>query len=95
MRDPVILTSGMTFERHIVEQFIRLEKEKLERFKGDDEFDPASLFRCPITSKVFNPDRIIPNKRIKRACTDFRLKNFWAFEYDPREDYDSISVWNY
>jgi len=41
-----------------------------------------------------DPAIILPNKRIKRAIENFLAKNPWAYNFDPREKYDKIKLWN-
>ena len=42
---------------------------------------------------MIDPGRLIENKRIRQACSDFRSENPWAFEYDPREEFHQIKIW--
>lgn len=59
----------------------------------EDEFDPATYFKCPITGKSFDIEKMIPNKRILAACRDFQKKNPWSYDFNPSEDYQKIKVW--
>ena len=95
MKDPVMLTSGLTFDRVNIEQYLNYKRDELviKLKEDDDEFDQGRHFICPVTSKVINPDRLIPNARIKKACTEFLKKNPWAHEFDPRQQFSQIKVW--
>ena len=94
MVEPYMVTSGQTYELENIKQYFKFKEQELKRRKeeGDDEFDPNTFFTCPISQQVVST-RLVPNKRIKKACSDFRRDNPWAFEFDPREEYQQIKVW--
>ena len=94
MVEPCLVTSGQTYELENIKQYFKFKEQELNRRKeeGDDEFDPNKFFTCPVSQQVVS-NRLVPNKRIKKACSDFRRDNPWAFEFDPREEYHQIKVW--
>ena len=64
--------------------------------KADDSQDEetyANHFKCPITAKVVDPNVMIFNKRIKQATEEFLQKNPWASNFDPREKYQNLAIW--
>lgn len=66
-----------------------------ERLDEDDEdFDKDKFFKCPITLSVINPAVRIPNKRIKDAIDGFLDENPWSYEFDPREEFMNIKIWD-
>ena len=95
MVDPVMMTSGQTYERENILQYLEYKKLELKQriAENDDEFDRNRFFTCPVSQQVIDPKRLINNRRIKQACSDFRRDNPWAFEFDPREEYHQIKVW--
>mmetsp|Transcript_29609 Transcript_29609/g.39383 ORF Transcript_29609/g.39383 Transcript_29609/m.39383 type:complete len:95 (+) Transcript_29609:1008-1292(+) len=93
MDDPVLIGSGVTYERAIIEREFEIKRSRLETKREESDFDESTYFRCPLTSQPVNPDVIIPNKRIKKATEDFIEKNPWAYDFDPRQDFHQIKVW--
>ena len=97
MRDPVMLTSGRTYEREAIETYFRLQEARIEvaqaEADSEEEFDPASLFVCPVSMQKVNPKILIPNKRISQATEAFLEQNPWAYNFNPKDDYRKISIW--
>ena len=91
MRDPVMLTSGRTYEREAIETYFRLQEARIEvaqaEAESDEEFDPTSLFLCPVSMQKVDPKILIPNKRICQATEAFLEQNPWAYNFDPRVKY--------
>ena len=87
MEDPVMIQSGMTYNRTEIERYLQLQQQSYqERLdEDDDDFDKENFYKCPITYSVIDPAVRIPNKRIKDACDAFLDANPWSFEFDPRE----------
>ena len=74
MEDPVMLTSGQTFERSIIEQYYKIKEAAEATFREelDEDFDPKTYYVCPITMQsVGYPVKFLPNNRIKEATKDF------------------------
>ena len=96
MEDPVMLQSGVTFNREEIEAHFRLQRERFERLteEPDSDFDEANFFKCPVTMGTVDPAILIENKRIKDACGAFLDANPWAFEFDPRLPFKNIKIWN-
>ena len=94
-QDPVMITTGQTYERAYIEKYIENKKASMQSFidELEEEFDPTTYFKCPITGKSFDIEKLIPNKRILDACRDFQKKNPWSYEFNPSEDYQKIKVW--
>ena len=82
--DPVMIESGQTYERKLIENYFQNMKrqrdaEKLELSK--EEFDEHSYFKCPVTYKRVDPTILIPNVGIKQAVADFIEQNPQMNEY--------------
>mmetsp|Transcript_29968 Transcript_29968/g.39828 ORF Transcript_29968/g.39828 Transcript_29968/m.39828 type:complete len:98 (+) Transcript_29968:864-1157(+) len=95
MLDPVIIESGQTYQRCIIKRHFEICEYQAERHKeacDEDEYDRASYFRCPLTQKMVDPRKIIPNRRIKLAVEDFLRKNPWAYDFNPKENFRKITV---
>ena len=94
MKNPVLIESGMTYEREAIERYMEVQAEnaEVERQQAGDEFtedEYRNFFRCPVTQK---PLRLLeggkiwmaPNRKLKAATDNFLERNPWAFEFDPR-----------
>ena len=95
MSDPVMLSSGITYERSAVEELFRYRREAAKKALDGHESDcsEGEFFKCPVTQKRVDPNFILENKRIKQAVEDFVDKKPWAFEFDPFKGYEKICVW--
>lgn len=96
MEDPVIIESGRTFEREeIVKYFERQsELQKKQDDQGEDsDAEKCNFLRCPISLQPVDPSIMIPNKQIKEATRQFLDQNPWAFEFDPRQKFSQLSIW--
>ena len=95
MHEPVMITSGHTFEKDMIEYFFKLQQRNLdmERAELEDEFNEENhgIF-CPITCQLVDPSKTFPNKRIKTAIDDFLHHNKWAFEFNPKDSYKKIKI---
>ena len=68
--DPVLISSGQTFERRDIVRYFDIARERAERDKIEEavpaeEYDESSYFVCPATSQPVNPNTLISNTRIK------------------------------
>lgn len=79
-KDPVIVGSGITFERSSIEEFFRVEREK---------YDGAVQYRCPVTRKSVNPSDIQSNTLVKQIIE--RYRSDFAAKY-PTRFHSSIDV---
>ena len=98
MKEPVLIESGMTYEKSMIQQCFKLQAAQADIDKKElgDEFDESSresYIKCPATYKVVKPSMLIPNKRIKQATEVFMAKNKWAIDFDPRQTYRNIKLW--
>lgn len=97
MREPVMLQSGQTYEKSFIEHFFERKKkqadqERIELSSSWDESKYSEYFRCPITQLEVDPKIMLPNMRIRLAIEHFLKENAWAYDFDPRQKYQSIKV---
>ena len=85
MQRPVLIQSGLTFERSVIEDYFKEKEKERDQARDDSSFDEASFFRCPITQLRVDPSVMIENSRIREATWDFVEKNPWAYNFDKRE----------
>ena len=95
MSDPVMISSGITYERSAVEKLFTIQREAANKANDGFESDHSegNFFKCPVTQKRVDHSFIRENKRIKQAVKDFIDKNPWAFEFNPMKGYEEICVW--
>ena len=93
--DPVMLTSGQTYEASAIKQHMANMKKQADAEKleiDESEYDFYSYFLCPITRQRVDPELFIENTRIKEAAEKFLQENDWAFEFYAGETYQNIVV---
>ena len=100
MIDPVTISSGKTFERESIEQYFAMQREKAEKAFQDDDSEIEDLrvedfFTCPITQNKVDPDLLIKNLNIAAATETFLDENPWAYEYNPKEKFEDILLWQW
>ena len=85
MDDPVMIGSGVTYNRRSIEHEFKICKNRAEEDKemDMDDYDYDSYFVCPLTRQIVDPKIMIPNKRILAAIEAFKAANPWAEDYDP------------
>ena len=81
MSDPVSLESGRTYERESILQLF-----DLCRSEGQQCY-------CPVTMMEVDPDILIPNFGLKKEVDRLFEENAWAFEFNPRQKFRSIKLW--
>mmetsp|Transcript_8463 Transcript_8463/g.11654 ORF Transcript_8463/g.11654 Transcript_8463/m.11654 type:complete len:181 (-) Transcript_8463:33-575(-) len=97
MLDPVLIESGISYDRESILSYFHAKKEeavrRLERMADNgEEFDEANFFKCPVSMKVVRmsghkPTFCLTNKRLKQAVEHFLEHSPWAYEYNPKHDY--------
>ena len=93
MREPTMITSGQTYEFAIIKRYFDLKRATANELRAEnDDFDDQYHFICPITRQPVDKDRLMPNKRIKKACLDFLSKNRWAYDQDPSQSFRSTLI---
>ena len=81
MFDPVTLESGRTYDRSSIEMLFKMSR--------DQEQDPY----CPVNMIPVDPNVMIPNKVLRLEAERLLEQNPWAFEFDPRQNFKSIQIW--
>ena len=95
MSDPVMITSGQTYERSIITRHFEIKKSQADQEKDEldeDEYDYDAYFKCPVTQQKVDPTKLLPNKRIKAAAEQFVRDNPWAYQFSPKEDVTKLTV---
>ena len=94
MKDPVMIQSGQTFERYIIEMHFKMQQEKADkqRAEEDSDFDEDRIFSCPISGQVVDSTKMLSNGRIKQATQDYMQRNPWAYDFDPRVKYHQVRL---
>ena len=62
-----MISSGVTYEKAFIVRYFATKRDSLPDIlveMADEDFDPASHFRCPITQLYVDPDVVLPNQRI-------------------------------
>ena len=49
MSDPVMITSGQTYERAIITRHFEIKRIQAEQEKDEDDYDYDAYFKCPVT----------------------------------------------
>ena len=85
--DAVMIESGMTYERSIIEKYFRTCSERAKEAEEEDssDFSASHFFICPIKRVQVNPEILQPNKRIMRAVEDFRRDHPDADNLAPKK----------
>ena len=104
MADPVTIASGCTYERQYIKQHFEMMKTLAEKVIQDqdseDEDEEAKqltvsdFMKCPKTMQIVDPDVMVPNVALFQATQRFIEENKWAYQFDPREKYEDIKIWN-
>jgi len=63
------------------------------RYEGEEFEESKVEYKCPVTQVKVDKNVKIANRRIKRATEDFLKNNPWAYDFDPRQKYNSIRIW--
>jgi len=82
MSDPVTLETGRSYERSQIEMLFQYARASEEQ-----------LCYCPSSLVPVNADVMIPNVGLRREAERFLQENPWAYEFDPREKFFQIKVW--
>lgn len=94
--DPVMLTSGITYDNKFISQHFKQKKNQAQREKVEldvEEYDYDSYFKCPKTQIEVDPNVLLTDRRIKQAVLDFLDKNPWAYEFNHnKDDWRNITV---
>ena len=101
MIEPVTIESGRTYEKaNIMAYFAERRAQALKAIdQADSDIEEERKIKesdyiiCPITLKKVNPDIMIPSTSIRLMSEAYLNENSWAFEFNPREDYMKIQVW--
>ena len=103
MFDPVTIESGRTFEREFINMFFKSQTELMERarveYDPDDEenqgrpFNKADYLFCPVNRTPVDTTIQIPNIGMRAELNEFLKKNPWAFEFDPRKNFNQVKIW--
>ena len=103
MFDPVTIESGRTFEKEFIEMFFKNQTELMERarveYDPDDEesqgrpFNEADYLFCPVNRTPVDTEIQIPNMGMRAELDKFLKKNPWAFEFDPRKNFNQVKIW--
>ena len=96
MEEPILIESGRTFDRFMIDQHFDKERKEAQRDNAlrqpGDDYDESSFFSCPSTYDDVNPDVRLPNRRLKHAIEAFVAENPWAHEYDEGFDFMNIQM---
>ena len=97
MKEPVMIESGMTYEKAMIEQCFHFQEQQYELDRQEEQaaYDAEkalSYIKCPATSMVVRKEVMIYNKRIKLATEDFMARNPWALDFDPRMTFRNIKI---
>ena len=52
LEDPVMIESGQTYERAVIQRYFEIQKERADQEMEDEDFDEddyLNFFKCPIT----------------------------------------------
>ena len=63
-----------------------------EQWQGKP-FDEANYLFCPINCTGVDPDVMIPNVGMRAELNEFLSKHPWAFEVDPRKNFNQVKIW--
>ena len=55
--------------------------------------EETDFFVCPVTHEKVNPDIQVPNISLLEAIETYLDANPWAYEFNPKEKYEDIKVW--
>ena len=109
MKHPVMIESGQSYERDAIIRYFEIQKQRAESDKHDmgEDFDDneyRSYFKCPATQQRVSPEKVeefvgaevwmIENTQLKTTIKDFLTENPWAFEFDPRQQFQDMKVWD-
>ena len=72
--DPVMIESGMTYEKSAIERHFKICAERAQEAQEEEEsdFSESHFYICPFKREQVNPEIIQQNKRIKDAVDEFR-----------------------
>ena len=82
MSDPVTLESGRTYDRASISQLF-----------GQCKSEGQQCY-CPVTMMEVDSDILIPNFGLKKEVDRLFDENAWAFEFNPRQKFKSIKIWD-
>ena len=89
MEDPVTIETGSTYERSQIKQYFDALKTMT-----DMEDNPMPL-RCPVNMVVVdNPDMMMTNENLRKEIEAYNDKHPWAFDYNPKQPWIKINVWD-
>ena len=85
--DAVMIESGVTYERSIIEKYFRTCRERAKEAEDEDgsDFSASHFFICPINRVQVNPEILQPNRRIMRAVEEFRRDHPDADNHVPKK----------
>ena len=61
--------------------------------ESERELEEADFMTCPIMLKKVDPTIMIPNLQMVEAINYYLDNNPWSFEFDPRDKFEDIKVW--
>lgn len=101
MTEPVTLTSGRSFEKESIEMYFQIQKEKAARvirnadsdIEEEQNLQEEDFMVCPVTNQKVDPTILVPNSLIKASTERFLKENPWAFEFNPKQKFQDIIVW--